>query len=92
MSKLSIPAMAFAFAMAVSQSAFAGTLPQQAQDDTPDATPAERASTGLLRQNNITSTGQTVPRPNTLPQGGRYAPTPIERLDNQIDTSICKGC
>ncbi len=91
MKQLSIPAFAFAFVVSASQWALAGPVPPQTQDDGPSMAETERASTGLLRQNNITSTSQTVPRPDNLPQG-RYAPTPIERLDHQIDTSICKGC
>ncbi len=91
MRKLSIPVVTFAFAISASQLAFAGPLPQSSQDDGPSAAETERASTGLLRQNSIAPTGQTVPRPGSLPQG-HYAPTPIERLDNKIDTSICKGC
>jgi hypothetical protein len=47
----------------------------------------------LAIQDYLTSTGATVPRPG-VPQAS--GPTPldhaIEQRDNQIDSSICKGC
>jgi hypothetical protein len=47
----------------------------------------------LLDQDYLTSTGATVPRPG-VPQAS--GPTPldrsIERQNNRIDDSICKGC
>ena len=47
----------------------------------------------LANQDYLTSTGATVPDPG-VPQAS--GPTPldrsIERQDNKIDNSICKGC
>ncbi len=47
----------------------------------------------LLDQNYLTSTGETVDRPGASQSAG---PTPldrqIQREDNKIDNSICKGC
>lgn len=46
-----------------------------------------------LRAGNITSTGETVPNPGASQSAGT---TPmdkgIEQKDNQIESSICKGC
>ncbi len=46
-----------------------------------------------IRTGNITSTGETVPNPGASQSAGT---TPmdrgIERNDNQIQSSICKGC
>ena len=46
-----------------------------------------------IRTGNITSTGETVPNPGASQSAGT---TPmdrgIERQDNQIQSSICKGC
>lgn len=91
MRQFSIMTLTSAFAIFAGQGVFAGPLPLPTQEEDPSVNATERASTGLLRQNNIAPTGQTVPRPGTLPQG-HFSPTPMERLDNQIDTSICKGC
>ncbi len=50
-------------------------------------------STAPLRQNNITSTGATVPNPGASQGAG---PTPldrdIERMNDRIENNICKGC
>jgi len=48
----------------------------------------------LLRQDNITATGQTVPRPGEMSQGsGPTRPDDsITRDNNRIERSICKGC
>jgi hypothetical protein len=47
----------------------------------------------LLRQDYITGTGATVPRPG-VPQAS--GPTPLDRAiqqqNNRIDDSICTGC
>jgi hypothetical protein len=50
-------------------------------------------STALLRQNNITSTGATVPHPGAS-QGAGETPLDhdIERMNRHIENSICKGC
>ncbi len=46
-----------------------------------------------LNRSHITSTGQTVPRPG-LPQSSGVSPLDrsMQRQDDQIDNSICKGC
>jgi hypothetical protein len=93
MGKLWITVFAFIFAVFAGQSVFAGpqSLPQQ--DGGSTATAPHSDSAGLLRQNNITSTGATVPRPG-ISQGA--GPTPldhdIERMNDKIQNSICKGC
>jgi hypothetical protein len=60
----------------------------------PVAPPSEtgRSST-LLRQNNITSTGATVPHPGAS-QGPGSTPLDrdIDRMNDHIENSICKGC
>ncbi len=56
--------------------------------------PAETGrSAALLRQNNITSTGATVPNPGAS-QGAGATPLDrdIERMNDRIENSICKGC
>jgi hypothetical protein len=61
--------------------------------------PAEGRSTahhrpaGLLNENNLTSTGQTVPRPG-VSQGAPPSRLDrrIEDKDNLIDLSICSNC
>jgi hypothetical protein len=56
--------------------------------------PAETGrSAAPLRQNNITSTGATVPHPGASQGAG---PTPLDRdiehMNDRIENSICKGC
>lgn len=77
-----------------SQGVLAGPRPIPGQYDEPTTAAPGDDTAGLLRQNNIAPTGQTVPRPSTLPEAGSrpFEQTPIERLDNKIDSSICKGC
>jgi hypothetical protein len=65
-----------------------------AQRDTVPATPSENErAAALLRQNNITSTGATVPHPGTS-QGAGTTPLDqdIERMNDKIESRICKGC
>jgi hypothetical protein len=51
------------------------------------------ASGGLLRQNNITSTGATVPHPGVSQSNGpTHLDTSIDRQNEKIEKSICKGC
>jgi hypothetical protein len=72
-----------------------GAFAAQAQtngSDPADATSRQRGSR-LLNQDNLTSTGETVPRPGTS-QG---APTStldrrIEQENNRVDQSICSNC
>ncbi len=58
-----------------------------------DGETSQPSSGSLLRQNNITSTGATVPQPG-VPQGD--GPTPLDngmdRENKRIENSICKGC
>jgi hypothetical protein len=59
-----------------------------------DAPPAPRhRPAGLLNENNLTSTGETVPRPNVsqgAPQSG--LDRDIEQEDNLVEQSICSNC
>ncbi len=74
--------------------ALAGAAPLMAQSDTAaPATPSENERAALLRQNNITSTGATVPHPGSS-QGAGTTPLDhdIERMNDKIDSRICKGC
>jgi hypothetical protein len=54
---------------------------------------ARHRPAGLLNENNLTSTGQTVPRPG-VSQGA--APSRLDRRieerDNHIDLRICSNC
>ena len=58
------------------------------------APPAPRhRPAGLLNENNLTSTGETVPRPNVsqgAPQSG--LDRDIEQEDNLVEQSICSNC
>jgi len=55
---------------------------------------AAATSGRLLRQDNITATGQTVPRPGEISQGSTPSKPDdsITRDNNRIERSICKGC
>lgn len=95
MRKLCMTGFAFAVAMSAgpivtSHTSFAASRPLFAQDDGQES---QRESAGLLRENNITATGATVPHPGVSQSAG---PTPldhaIERQNDKIDNSICKGC
>jgi hypothetical protein len=91
--KLSTMIFAFMSAISMGQPVFAQPRPSLPAEDQPVIMRPEGEPTRLLRQNNITSTGKTVPHPG-VPQGS--GPTPldydIERENNRIDSSICKGC
>jgi hypothetical protein len=93
MKKLLIPALTFSLAIFAIEGVHAGPRLQLSQNDGQDTATPPSGNTGLLRQNYITSTGATVPRPGVSQSGGS---TPldhdIKRLDNKIDHSICKGC
>jgi len=54
---------------------------------------ADQRPAGLLNENYLTSTGQTVPRPG-VSQGAPPSPLDrrIEERDNRIDQSICSNC
>jgi hypothetical protein len=46
-----------------------------------------------VRTGNITSTGATVPNPGQSQSGGTsQLDVGVQRQDNKIDSSICKGC
>lgn len=53
----------------------------------------ERKPTGLLNQNNLTSTGETVPHPG-VPQAS--GPTELDRSiqqrDDRLERGICSNC
>jgi hypothetical protein len=99
MRKLCMTGFGFAVAMMsagsilTSHTSFAAPRPLLAQNDGQDAAESQRESAGLLRENNITGTGATVPHPGVSQGAG---PTPldhaIERQNDKIDNSICKGC
>jgi hypothetical protein len=59
-----------------------------------DAPPAPRhRPAGLLNENYLTSTGQTVPRPGVsqgAPQSG--LDRDVEQEDNLVEKSICSNC
>ncbi len=95
MRKLCMTGFAFAVALSAgpiltSHSSVAASRPLLAQND---GQARETESARLLRENNITSTGATVPHPGVSQGAG---PTPldhaIERQNDKIDNSICKGC
>ncbi|MCI0467784.1 MAG: hypothetical protein L0Y57_12380 [Beijerinckiaceae bacterium] len=54
---------------------------------------ARHKAEGLLNENYLTSTGQTVPNPG-VSQGAPTSPLDrrIERRDDGIDQSICSNC
>jgi hypothetical protein len=62
--------------------------------DSANAPPAPRhRPAGLLNENNLTSTGQTVPRPGVsqgAPQSG--LDRDIEQEDDLVEQSICSSC
>jgi hypothetical protein len=75
-------------------SALAGAAQAQNQDNGLVAPELAKPAPGqLLDRDYLTGTGATVPHPG-VPQAS--GPTPldraIQRQDNQIDNSICKGC
>jgi hypothetical protein len=64
-----------------------------AQSDNAPAPSADSRSSAGIRGGNITSTGETVPNPGAS-QGAGVTPLDrgIQREDNRITGSICKGC
>ncbi len=91
--KFSVVVFAFMSAVATGQPVFAQPHPSIPADEQPVITQSEGTPSRLLRENNITSTGKTVPHPG-VPQGSASTPLDydIERTDDKIDHSICKGC
>jgi hypothetical protein len=83
---------AFALVTVTSQPLYASPRSLPVQYDEPAAAQRDEG-TGLLRENSITSTGATVPHPGVSQSNG---PTPldrsIERQNDKIQSSICKGC
>ena len=77
-------------AVTISLAATAGAT---AQDRSAPAQDQPRSGGTGLRSGNITSTGETVPNPGASQSAGT---TPmdrgIQREDNKIQSSICKGC
>jgi len=84
---------AFAFVIVTGQTISADPRSQPVQYDEPATSRQRDESAGLLREKNITSTGATVPHPGVSQSNG---PTPldrgIERENDKIQSSICKGC
>ena len=77
-------------AITISLAATAGALAQDRSAPTQDQ--PQNGGAGV-RSGNITSTGETVPNPGASQSAGT---TPmdrgIQREDNKIQSSICKGC
>lgn len=68
-----------------------GTLSAAAQDVAPRDLPSNGGAGA--RTSHITSTGETVPNPGASQSGGTTSlDQGIQRKDNDIDSSICKGC
>ena len=87
MGKISLAAMMF---IAESLCAVSGAALAQ----TPTTAPTrEPGPTSLLRQNYLTSTGETVPRPGAS-QGAGVTPLDrgVQQRDNQVTKSICRNC
>jgi len=80
---------AFVMSVLVSSAILAGSALAEPLSSPPSET---GRSSALLRQNNITSTGATVPHPGASQGSG---PTPLdrdlERMNDRIQ-NICKGC
>ena len=78
--------MAFTFALVTTLGAAAQDSPSRSQDL------PQNGGAGV-RSGNITSTGETVPNPGASQSAGT---TPldkgVQREDNKIQSSICKGC
>jgi len=47
---------------------------------------------GLLSQNYLTATGQTVPRPSVLPIQQQRPKRKIKDIDDRWERSICSNC
>jgi hypothetical protein len=55
--------------------------------------PPQDLRAGTSNRGNITSTGQTVPIPGaSQSQGTTSLDLGIQRKDNEIPSSVCKGC
>ena len=69
------------------------TVGAVAQDRSDAAQDQPRNGGAGLRSGNLTSTGETVPNPGVSQSSGT---TPMDRgiqkEDNKIQSSICKGC
>jgi hypothetical protein len=87
MAKISLAAMMF-----IAESLFAMSGAALAQTQT-TAPPREPGPTGLLRQDNLTSTGQTVPHPGAS-QGAGVTPLDrnIRQRDDFLEKGICRNC
>ena len=76
--------------LTLSMTGIAAVNAQDAQDKTDKTAPAAGGST----ESYVTSTGATVPRPDTLPKS--YGETPLDRKirerSKRIMSSICSGC
>ena len=71
---------------------FAGSAVAQTSPDAPARDLPSNGGAGV-RSGNITSTGATVPNPGVSQSGGTTSmDRGIQREDNKIQGSICKGC
>lgn len=73
--------------------AIIGSMTAAAAQQLPSSDVAPGHTDPRARDPYVTSTGATVPNPGK-PQGGPTTPQEraIQRQDNRIDSSICKGC
>jgi hypothetical protein len=52
-----------------------------------------RPASGLLNENNLTATGETVPHPGVSQSGGTTElDIAIQRKDDRVERSICSNC
>ena len=73
----------------------AATLTAHAQGAGLDAAgpPLEHRATGLLNENNLTATGETVPHPGASQGAGTTElDRNIKRKNDQLENSICSNC
>jgi len=70
-----------------------GVADARAQAGDAAGTPRERKATGLLNQDNLTATGETVPRPG-VPQasGTTVLDRAIQKRDDRLERGICSNC
>lgn len=70
-----------------------GVSAAQTPADDPVGPPFEQRSTGLLNQNNLTATGQTVPHPGVSQGAGQTElDRVIQKRDDWLERRICSNC
>jgi hypothetical protein len=69
------------------------TLGAAAQDGSPPPRDLPQNGGAGIRSGNITATGETVPNPGASQSAGTTEmDRGVQREDNKIQSSICKGC